>query len=153
MMTLDEIRKMLETEAGAFVEKLRRPQECSELQGELTAAMEVQDVAVCREVLRKKAQWLRQFKGHELAELLDSAIHAGEAADELVGMLLEWGVSPNCVFDSIGEDYQYTPLITAAKAGRLDLVKKLAAAGADVFWSSPTPSEGPLWGDGTASGS
>ena len=137
-MTPEAIQKLLQIGGGVFEEMLRRPLECSELEMELKAAMELQDVASCREILQEKGQWLKQFKGHELTQLLDTAIHAGEAADELVGMLLACGVSPNSVFDSIGEAYQYTPMITAAKAGRLDLLKKLAAAGADVFWSSPT---------------
>ena len=105
---------------------------------ELKTAIELKDVACCRELLREKGQWLAEFKGHELAELMDAAIKTGDAADELVTLLLEAGVPSLCVRDNLGPDYQHTPLVTAARLGRLDLVQTLAAAGADVFWASPT---------------
>ena len=105
---------------------------------ELKTAMELGDVATCRELVREKGRWLAEFKSHELAELVDAAIGAGAAADELVGLLLQSGVPAHSVYDNIGPDYQHTPLVTAARRGQLDVVKKLAAAGADVFWASPT---------------
>ena len=49
-----------------------------------------------------------------------------------MSLLLESGVPAHSVYDHIGPDYQHTPLVTAARLGRLDLVQKLAAAGADV---------------------
>jgi ankyrin repeat protein len=134
----EEIEKLMQTGAASFDEMLRRPQECSELEMELKTAMELKDVAFCRELLREKGQWLAKFKSHELAELMDTAIHSGEAADALLDLLLQSGVPAHSVHDSTGPDYQHTPLVTAVRAGRLDLVQKLAAAGANVFWASPT---------------
>jgi hypothetical protein len=89
-------------------------------------------------LLRKNRKWLAQFKSHELAELMDAAIHATEATDDFVGELLQAGVPAHCVHDHIGPEYQHTPLITAARLGRLDLVQSLVAAGANLFWTSPT---------------
>lgn len=137
-MNPEEIEKLMQAGADCFEEMLRRPRECSELEMELKTAMELKDVASCRKLLRKKRRWLAKFKSRELAELMDTAIHSGETADELVGLLLQSGVPAQSVFDSGGPDYQHTPLVTAARAGRLDLVQKLAVAGADVFWASPT---------------
>ncbi len=137
-MTPEDIEKLMQTGADSFNEMLRRPRECSELEMELKTAIELKDVASCRELLREKGQWLAKFKSHELAELMDTAIHSGEAADELLELLLQSGVPAHSVYDSIGPDYQHTPLVTAARAGRLDLIQKLAAAGADIFWASPT---------------
>ena len=137
-MSPEHIAKLMQTGADAFDEMLRRPWECSEMEMELKTAMELKDVASCRELLREKGQWLAKFKSHELAELMDTAIHSGEAADELLGLLLQSGVPAHSVYDRIGPDYQHTPLVTAARAGRLDLIHKLAAAGANVFWASPT---------------
>jgi ankyrin repeat protein len=137
-MTPDDLEKLMQTGANAFDERMRRPRECSELEMELKTAIELKDVACCRELLRDNGQWLAQFKGHELAELMDTAIGTGEAADEIVSLLLQSGVPAHSVFDRIGPDYQHTPLVTAAKLGRLDLIQKLAAAGADVFWASPS---------------
>ncbi len=128
----------MEIGANSFDEMLDRPRECSELEMELMTAMELKDVACCRELLREKGQWLAKFKGHELAELMDAAIHSGETAEDLVDLLLQSGVPAHCVYDNIGPEYQHTPLVTAARVGRLDLVQKLAAAGADLFWASPT---------------
>lgn len=105
---------------------------------ELRTAMELKDVDSCRELLLEKGGWFAQFKSHELVELMDVAIHTGGAADELVALLLQSGVPAHSVRDNLGADYQHTPLVTAARLGRLDLVQKLAAAGADVLWSSPT---------------
>ena len=137
-MKPEDMAKLMQTGADRFDEMLRRPRECSELEMELKTAMGLKDVACCRELLREKGQWLAKFKSHELTELMDTAIHSGEAADELVGMLLQSGVPAHSVYDSIGPECQHTPVVTAARAGRLDLVQKLTAAGADIFWSSPT---------------
>lgn len=137
-MTPEEIEKLTQMGADSCDEMLRRPWECSELDMELKTAIDLKDVACCREMLREKGQWLPEFKGHELAELMDAAIRSGEAADELVDLLLQSGIPAQCVSDYLGPDYQHTPLVTAAQLGRLDLVQKLASAGADVFWASPT---------------
>ncbi len=137
-MTPEEIEKLTHNGADSFAELLRRPWECTELEMELKSAIDLKDVACCRDLLREKEKWLAEFKSHELAELMDAAIRAGGAAEELVGLLLESSVPANSVYDGIGPDYQHTPLVTAARLGRLDLVQKLAAAGADVFWTSPT---------------
>lgn len=137
-MNPEETEKLMQTGAASFDELMRRPLECSELEMELKTAMELKDVGSCRELLGEKGQWLAKFKSHELAELMDTAIHTGETADELLDLLLRSGVPAHSVYDSIGPDYQHTPLVTAARAGRLDLIRKLAAAGADVFWASPT---------------
>ena len=137
-MNGDYIENLMQTGKERIDEILRRPWECSELEMELKTAMELKDAACCRELLREKAQWLAKLKSHELAELMDTAIYSGEAADELLGLLLQSGVPAHSVYDSIGPDYQHTPLVTAARAGRLDLIQKLVAAGADVLWASPT---------------
>jgi len=134
----DEIEDLMPTGTDRFDEILRRPWECSELEMELKTAMELKDMDSCRELLRKKGQWLAKFKSHELVELMDTAIHSGEAADDLLNLLLQSGAPAHSVYDHIGPDYQHTPLVTAARAGRLDLMQKLAAAGADIFWASPT---------------
>ena len=130
--------KLMQAGADSFEEMLRRPWECSELDMELKTAIERKDVDCCRGLLREQGRWLARFKGHELAELMDAAIHTGETAGELVSLLLESGVPAHSVFDHLGPEYQHTPLVTAARIGRLDLVQMLATAGADVFWASPT---------------
>jgi ankyrin repeat protein len=128
------------TRAGEerFQELLNRPWEWTELEMELKKAMELKDVGRCRELLREKGQWLAKFKGYQLTELMDVAIKAEDAANEFLGLLLEAGVPPNCVYDNIGASYQHTPLVTAARCGRLDLILKLVAHGANPFWASPT---------------
>ena len=136
-MTPEDIEKHMKEGAKAFEEILRRPPECSALEMELKSALGLKDVAQCRALLREQGRWLAKFKGYELAELMDAAIHADSAADELVGLLLHSGVPAHCVYDRTGSDYQHTPLITAARCGRLDLIHKLIAEGADVFWASP----------------
>ncbi len=90
-MTPEELEKLMQTGAASFDEMLRRPWECSELEMELKTAMGLKDVASCRELLGEKGQWLAKFKSHELAELMDTAIHSGEA-DELLDLLLRSGV-------------------------------------------------------------
>jgi ankyrin repeat protein len=137
-MTPEDLEEFTKMGAASFDEMLRRPWECSELEMELKTAMELKDAACCRDLLRDKGKWLAELKGHELAELMDAAIQSGESADELVGLLLEAGFPAHGVYDKIGADYQHTPLVTAARLGRLDLVQKLAASGADVLWASPT---------------
>ena len=137
-MTPEDIEELMQTGADSFNEMLRRPRQCLDLEMELKTAIELKDVTCCRDLLREKGQWLAQFEGHLLAELMDAAIDSGETADELVDLLLQFGVPVNCVYDRIGPGYQHTPLVTAARAGRLDLIQKLAAAGSDVFWASPT---------------
>jgi ankyrin repeat protein len=121
-----------------FDEMLQRPRECQSLEMELKSAIVCKDVARCRELLQTKRKWLSEFKSHEHAELLGAAIHSGDTATELVGLLLQADVPAQCVYDYIGPDYQHTPVVTAAKLGRLDLIQKLVAAGADLFWKSPT---------------
>ena len=137
-MTPEDLEKLMRSASASVDDLMRRPWECSELEAELRAAMESNDVASCRELLREKGNWLAKFRGHELAELMDAAIVSGESAVPLVDLLLQSGVPANCVRDHLGPDYQHTPLITAARLGRLDLAQRLAAAGADVFWRSPT---------------
>ncbi len=124
--------------ADSLKELLSRPWECSVLEMELKTAICLKDVTCCRELLKEKGELLMQLKSHEFAELMGEAIHSGAAADELVGVLLQSGVPAQCVYDHIGPAYQRTPLITAARLGRLDLIQKLIAAGAELFWSSPT---------------
>ena len=129
-----EVQSMIER----LEEDLRRPPERRDFEAELLTALHIGDVACCRELLWLNQRWLRHFKGHEFAKLLDAAIVSGPAAGELVDLLLAAGVSARCVDDHLGPDYQHTPLVTAARAGRLDLVQRLVRAGADPFWSSPT---------------
>ncbi len=129
-----EVQSMIER----LEEELRRPAERGDFEAELLTALALGDVACCRELLGLNRRWFGQFKGHELAKLLDAAIRSGPAAGELVDLLLASGVSARCVDDHLGPDYQHTPLVTAARAGRLDLVQRLVRAGADLFWSSPT---------------
>ena len=105
---------------------------------ELRTALDLKDVGRCRELLGRPDSRLAQFKAHELAALMDAAIGAGAAADELISLLLEAGVPAHSVHDHLGPSYQHTPLVTAARLGRLDLIQKLVAAGADLFWASPT---------------
>lgn len=137
-MTPEDLEKIMHSGAASFDEMMRRPWECSRLEMELKSAIELKDVDSCSELLREKGEWLAKFKSHELAELMDAAIHTGETADALVSLLLQSGVPADCVYDYLGPDCQHTPLVTAARLGRLDLVQKLAAAGADVLWASPT---------------
>ena len=81
---------------------------------------------------------LGKFNGREVGTFLEAAIVSGPSAGGLIDLLLASGVSARCVDDHLGPDYQHTPLVTAARAGRLDLVQRLVRAGADPFWSSPT---------------
>ena len=118
-------------------EELRRPADRGDFEAELLTALALGDVACCRELLVLNRGWLCQFKGHELAKLLDAAIVSGPAAGELVDLLLASGVPARCVDDHLGPDYQHTPLVTAARAGRLDLVQRLVRAGADLFCIPP----------------
>jgi hypothetical protein len=129
-----QVRSMIER----LEEELRRPTERGDFEAELLTALALADVACCRELLALNRRWIRHFKGHEFAKLLDAAIVSGPTAVELVDLLLASGVSARCVDDHLGADYQHTPLVTAARAGRLDLVQRLVRAGADPFWSSPT---------------
>jgi len=137
-MNTKDLAEITQAGAESFEELLHRPWECSELEMELRTVMELKDVDRCRDLLREKRQWLAKFKGHELTELMDAAIKAGDAADELVGLLQQAGVPSQCVYDHIGASYQHTPLVTAARCGRLDLIHKLVLHGADLFWTSPT---------------
>lgn len=137
-MNPEDLEKLMQEGADRFEEMLGRPWESTELEMELKTAMELKDVARCRELLREKGQWLAGFKSHERADLMDAAIKAGDVADELLGLLLDTGIPAHCVYDYIGDSYQHTPLVTAARCGRLDLIRKLAARGADPFWASPT---------------
>jgi ankyrin repeat protein len=137
-MTSEDFNSLTQGAADRLAESLRRPWKYSEFEMELKTAINQQDIVLCRELLKKKGQWLTSFKGYELTELMDAAIRADAAADELVGLLLQSGVPAHCVYDYIGPSYQHTPLFTAARIGRLDLVQKLAMAGADVFWTSPS---------------
>lgn len=137
-MTPEDLENLRQRGADSFAEALLRPWECSELEMELKAAIDSRDVTLFRELLREKRQWLAEFKSHEFAQLMDAAVQADAAADDLVGLLLQSGVPAHSVYDSIGPDYQHTPLVTAARLSRLDLIQRLAAAGADIFWASPT---------------
>jgi len=137
-MNPEDLEELTQAGADWLEELLRRPSECSDLNMELKTAIELRNLEDCRELLREKGRWLAGLKGHELAELMDAAIKSGDAADELVGLLLQAGVPAHCVYDYIGASYQHTPLITAARCGRLDLIQKLVSQGADLFWASPT---------------
>ena len=137
-MTSEDFESLTQGATDRLAESLRRPWKYSEFEMELKTAINQQDIVLCRELLKKKGRWLTSFKGHELTELMDAAIRADAAADELVGLLLQSGVPAHCVYDYIGPSYQHTPLFTAARIGRLDLVQKLAKAGADVHWTSPS---------------
>lgn len=137
-MNPEELAEITRSGDERFQELLDRPWECTELEMEMKTAMDLKDAARCRKLLREKGQWLAKFKGYQLTELMDVAIKAGDAADELLGLLLEAGVPSHCVYDNIGASYQHTPLVTAARCGRLDLIRKLVSHGADPFWSSPT---------------
>lgn len=137
-MNPEELAEFTRAGEERFQELLNRPWECTELEMELKTALELKDVHRCGELLSEKGGLLSKFKGHELAELMDAAIKAGDEADELIGLLFEAGVPAQCVYDHIGASYQHTPLITAARCGRLDLIQKLVSHGADPFWTSPT---------------
>jgi hypothetical protein len=128
-----ETRSMIER----LEEDLRRPPERRDFEAELLTALRMEDVACCRELLSLNRKWLRHFKGPELANLLAAAIVLGPAAGELVDLLLAAGVPARCVDDQLGREYQLTPLVTAARAGRLDLVQRLVRAGADLFCIPP----------------
>jgi ankyrin repeat protein len=72
------------------------------------------------------------------AECLISAIKAAADQAELLQLLLQEGCDPNSLYDKIGTDYQQTPFTEAAAHARLDLMKILRDAGADIHWRSPT---------------
>ena len=137
-MTTNDPYELSEFQSEWLADVLSRPPECSELDMELKTAMEHKDLDCCRELLLKNAKWLSHFKSHELAELMDAAIRTDSLAVQFVDLLLESGVPAHCVYDYIGDTYQHTPLVTAARCGRLDLVQKLVAAGADPHWKSPS---------------
>jgi ankyrin repeat protein len=107
------------------------------LEMELDTAVCTRDIPRCRELLHTWSHTLRSIPDHHLVFLMDEAIKAGPAADPLLTLLLDAGAPANAVDDYLGPDYQHTPLVTAARLGRLDLIKKLVAAGADPLWSSP----------------
>ncbi len=115
-----------------------RPAQCTSMQVSLLAALGNGDVPTTRKILRDGKSCLKKFTGSELAGFLGMAMAGGATASELLDALLEAGVPAQCARDELGVEYQSTPLVLAAKLGRLDLVRKLADAGADVFWSSPT---------------
>lgn len=137
-MNPQDMDELLRTGAERLEEMLRRPPECRAWEMELKTALGLPDVARCQVLLQEKGPWLAQFKSHGFAELMSAAILADAAADELVDLLLQSGVPAHSVHDQIGPAYQQTPLVTAARIGRLDLIQKLVGAGADLFWTSPT---------------
>lgn len=137
-MMPEDIEKLMQAGSDILDDMISRPWEYTSLQMELKTAIEQKDVDCCRELLQEKGMWLARLKGHELTELMDAAIRSEEAADEFVDLLLQSGVPAHCVYDHIGPNYQHTPLVTAARLGRIDIVQKLVAAGADIFWTSPT---------------
>ena len=108
--------QMTPDDSSGIEQILNRPMECMTLEMELKTAIGLKDGSRCRELLLEGAKWLAMFESHELAELLDAAIHAGSLAEEIVELLLESGVPAHSVYDRIGPDYQHTPLVTAAKA-------------------------------------
>lgn len=108
------------------------------MQVALLAALGNGDVPTTRAILRDGRSCFKHFTGSELAGFLGTAIASGNRAVELLDALLQAGVPAQCVRDELGVDYQSTPLVLAARQGRFDLVRRLADAGADVFWSSPT---------------
>lgn len=107
------------------------------LEMELDTAIRTSDIPRCRELLQTKGHLLTSIPNDQLVLLFDEAIKTGPAADSLLTLLLDAGVPANAIYDQGGPDYQHTPLVTAALHGRLDLIQKLVAAGADPLWSSP----------------
>jgi ankyrin repeat protein len=95
-----------------------------------------EDVAECGRVLAAGA--CVPAGACEQAEWLISAIKARADQAELLQLLLNEGCNPNSLYDRIGTDYQQTPFTTAAAHARLDILKILQAAGADIHWRSPT---------------
>lgn len=107
------------------------------LEMELDIAIRTSDIPRCRELLQTKGHLLTSIPNNQLVLLFDEAIKTGPAADSLLTLLLDAGAPANAVYDQSGQAYQHTPLVTAALHGRLDLIQKLVAAGADPLWSSP----------------
>ena len=62
-MTPEDIEKLTQIGAESFAESLRRPRECSELEMELKTAMQLKDVACCRELLREKRKVAGEVQG------------------------------------------------------------------------------------------
>ncbi len=108
------------------------------LNSRLERALARGNIEECRQLMSEGAGSPATLSQCKQASWLKSAISAPRANHELLDMLLNAGFDPSSVYDQLGEDYQSTPLITAAKAGRLDLVEKLASAGANIHWHSPT---------------
>lgn len=115
-----------------------RPIDVTMIIMELNHALDVKDSDYCRSLLDELRPYFSHIKAHEYASFLDRAIAAGERATELIGLLLDFDVPAHCVYDWIGREYQHTPVITAARHGRRDLIEQLLAAGADLQWCSPT---------------
>lgn len=119
-------------------EELERSVDVSLMVMEFNQALQQQDAAACRELLGQLRPHFSEVQGHEFATFFDHAIAAGERAAGLVALLLEAAVPVQCLYDWIGREYQHTPVITAARHGRRDLIEQLVAAGADLHWTSPT---------------
>eukprot|EP00899_Mesostigma_viride_P029480 jgi/Mesvir1/9717/Mv12188-RA.1 len=92
----------------------------------LWAAVENGDVAVLQLLIQYKA--LESCSGQEAHELVHLAADLGHGG--AMRMLCQQGATIQCTPD-ICED-AYTPLHAAAKAGYLEVVEELVAAGADV---------------------
>lgn len=107
------------------------------LEMELDIAIRTSDIPRCRELLQTKGHSLTIIPNDQLVLLFDAAIKSGPSADSLLTLLLDAGAPANAVYDNGGPTYQHTPLVTAARHGRLDLIQKLVAAGADPLWASP----------------
>lgn len=110
----------------------------SHLNDRLTWALRSADMMEVRNLVAVGASLSPEIPLSKQAECLMRAVKGGDHAVELLDLLLGWGLNPSAVYSEIGEDYQQTVFIAAARAGRVDLMEKLAAAGADIHWRSPT---------------
>ncbi|MEY4484427.1 MAG: hypothetical protein RL693_1879 [Verrucomicrobiota bacterium] len=104
----------------------------------LKAALGRGELEECRNLIAEGAGSPEDLSPCDQATWLISAIKAPGHSLELLDLLLSVGFDPNSVYDAIGKEYQCTPVIAAVKTGRLDILKRLVAAGADLHWRSPT---------------
>lgn len=138
IMNLDDIDPALAEMHERWTQQLEMPGEAFLTVSAVNHALQQQDAAECRMLLEELRPQFCHVKGHEFATFLDHAIAAGERASEFIALLLEYGVPAQCVYDWIGDAYQHTPVITATRLGRRDLIEQLVSAGADLHWTSPT---------------
>lgn len=93
------------------------------------------DIIECRQLMAAGAGNPSDMPSSKQASCLKAAITSRKGANELLDLLLAAKFDPNSVY---GENNQSTAVTHAAKKGRLDLLEKLVAAGADIHWKSPT---------------